>query len=49
MVHGKPQPMRLTLVDGIKTDSMSILDYANLRFQDLPDKMFNKNYMKQLE
>ena len=49
MVHGKSQPMRLTLVDGIKTDAMSILDYANLRFQDLPEKMFNKNYMKQLE
>jgi hypothetical protein len=48
-VRGKPQPLRLTLVDGIKTDSVSVLDYANLRFRELPEKMFNKNYMKQLE
>ena len=48
-VCGKPQPLRLALVDGIKTDAVSVLDYANLRFRELQEKMFNKNYMKQLE
>jgi len=49
VVNGKPRPMRLTLVDGIQKDAISILDYSNLRLQHLPEKMFNKNYMKQLE
>ena len=49
VVNGGLHPTRLTLVDGIKTDALSILDYANFRLQELPDKMFNKNYMKQLE
>ena len=49
VVNGGLRPMRLTLVDGIKTDASSVLDYANLRLQALPDKMFNKNYMKQLD
>jgi hypothetical protein len=49
VVNGGLRPMRLTLIDGIKNDARSILDYANLRLQALPDKMFNKNYMKQLD
>ena len=49
MVHGGLRPTRLTLVYGIKTEALSILDYSNWRLQDLPEKMFNKNYMKQLE
>ena len=49
MVHGGLRPTRLTLVDGIKTEARSILDYSNWRLQDLPEKMFNKNYMKQLD
>jgi hypothetical protein len=49
IVHGGLRPTRLTLVDGIKTESQSILDYTHFRLQDLPDKMFNKNYMKQLD
>jgi len=48
-VNGGLRPTRLTLVDGIKTDARSILDYSNFHLQDLPDKMFNKNYMKQLD
>lgn len=49
LVNGQSHPMRLTLIDGIKKDSISILDYSNFRLQNIPEKLFNKNYMKQLE
>jgi hypothetical protein len=41
--------MRVTLVDGVSRDAVSVLDYADPRLQPLPEKMFNKNFMKQLE
>lgn len=40
---------RLTLVDAIRKDKKSILDYGEISIRDLPDKYFNKNYMKTLD
>lgn len=40
---------RLTLVDGIRKDRKSVLDYGEVRVRDLPDKYFDKNYMKTLD
>jgi hypothetical protein len=40
---------RLTLVDAIRTDKKSVLDYGEVTVRDLPDKYFDKNYMKTLD
>jgi hypothetical protein len=40
---------RLTLVDAIRKDRVSVLDYGDLSLRDLPEKYFNKTYMKTLD
>ena len=40
---------RLTLADAIRVDKTSILDYGEITIRDLPDKYFDKNYMKTLD
>ena len=40
---------RLTLVDAIRKDKTSVLDYGEITIRDLPDKYFDKNYMKTLD
>ena len=46
---GRLRPARLTLVDAIRKDVKSTMDFRNLRIRELPDKYFNKNYMKTLD
>ena len=48
---GAPQPIstRLTLVDAIRKDRTSVLDYGQITIRDIPDKYFDKNYMKSLD
>ena len=40
---------RLTLVDAIRKDKTSVLDYGEVSIRDLPEKYFDKNYMKTLD
>ena len=40
---------RLTLVDAIRQDRKSVLDYGEITIRNLPDKYFEKNYMKKLD
>ena len=40
---------RLTLVDAIRKDRTSVMDYGEVTVRDLPDKYFDKNYMKTLD
>jgi Outer membrane lipoprotein-sorting protein len=40
---------RLTLTDAIRKDKTSVLDYGEISVRDLPDKYFDKNYMKTLD
>ena len=40
---------RLTLTDAIRKDRISVLDYGEIVIRDLPDKYFDKNYMKTLD
>jgi hypothetical protein len=40
---------RLTLVDAIRKDRRSVLDYGEITVRDLPEKYFDKNYMKLLD
>ncbi len=48
-VGGHPLVTRLTLVDAIRKDRISVLDYGEVSVRDLPDKYFDKNYMKTLD
>ena len=40
---------RLTLVDAIRKDKKSVIEFGELRVRDIPDKLFNKNSMKSLD
>jgi len=46
---GHPVATQLTLVDAIRKDRRSVLDYRDLKIRDLPDKYFDKTYMKTLD
>ena len=48
-VGGHQLATRLTLVDGIRKDRTSVLDYGEIVVKDLPEKYFDKNYMKSLD
>ena len=40
---------RFTLTDAIRRDRRSVLDYGEVTVRELPDKYFDKNYMKTLD
>lgn len=46
---GRARPTRLVMVDALKSDSRSILEYQDMKIRDLPDKIFTKEYLKKLE
>ena len=48
-VGGHVLATRLTLVDAIRKDRTSVLEYGAVTLRDLPDKYFDKNYMKTLD
>jgi len=48
-VNGRPLATRLTLVDAIRKDKRSTLEFSHLRVRELPDKYFTKGYMKTLD
>jgi hypothetical protein len=48
-VAGHPLATRLTLVDAIRKDRSSVLDYGEVSVRDIPDRYFDKNYMKSLD
>jgi outer membrane lipoprotein-sorting protein len=48
-VGGHLLATRLTLTDAIRKDRRSVLDYGEVTVRDLPDKYFDKNYMKTLD
>jgi intracellular septation protein A len=48
-VGGHLLATRLTLIDAIRTDRRSVLDYGEVTIRALPDKYFDKNYMKTLD
>jgi hypothetical protein len=49
LVAGHLLATRLTLTDAIRKDRRSVLDYGEVTIRDLPDKYFDKNYMKTLD
>ncbi len=48
-VAGRLLATRLTLADAIRKDRTSVLDYGEITIRDLPEKYFDKNYMKTLD
>jgi hypothetical protein len=46
---GRSRPTRLAMQDALRSGEESILDYADMRLRDLPDKIFTKDYLKRLE
>jgi outer membrane lipoprotein-sorting protein len=48
-VAGHLLATRLTLTDAIRPDKTSILEYGEVSVRDLPDKYFDKSYMKTLD
>ena len=46
---GRVRPTRLAMQDGLRKGEESILDYADMKLRDLPDKIFTKDYLKRLE
>jgi hypothetical protein len=47
--RSRPLARRLTLTDAIRTDRTSVLDYGQITVRDLPEKYFDKHYMKTLD
>lgn len=48
-VAGRRLVTRVTFVDAIRKDRKSTLDFGDVIVRDLPDKYFDKNYMKTLD
>lgn len=48
-MSGKLRPTRLVMVDALKPDVRSVMEYEDMKTRDLPDKIFTKEYLKKLE
>jgi outer membrane lipoprotein-sorting protein len=46
---GRIRPTRLVMSDALRKDQQSVLEYADLKMRDLPDKVFSKDYLKKLQ
>jgi outer membrane lipoprotein-sorting protein len=48
-MQGRVRPTRLVMHDALREGEESVLEYADMRLRDLPDKVFTKDYLKRLE
>ena len=46
---GRTRPTRLVMHDALRQGEESVLEYADLKPRDLPDRIFTKDYLKRLE
>jgi outer membrane lipoprotein-sorting protein len=46
---GRLRPTRLVMRDALRSEEESTLEYSRLRLRDLPEKVFNKDYLKRLQ
>jgi outer membrane lipoprotein-sorting protein len=49
VLGGRSRPTRLVMQDSLRGGEESVLEYADMRLRDLPDKIFTKDYLKRLE
>jgi outer membrane lipoprotein-sorting protein len=47
-VGGRIRPTRLTMTDALRGTELSVMDYADIRPRDLPDRVFTKEYLRKL-
>lgn len=48
-MEGAIRPTRILLVDALRKNDRSVMDYANMKLRDLSDKVFTKQYLKYLQ
>lgn len=48
-MSGKLRPARLVMIDALKADNRSVMEYEDMKTRDLPEKIFTKEYLKKLE
>lgn len=48
-INSKRLLRKMTLIDRLRKDSLTVMEYLNYEPKDLPDKYFNKNYLTQLK
>lgn len=46
---GKLRPTRLIMQDALKQGEQSVLEYSAMQLRDIPDKVFDKEYLKKLQ
>ncbi len=46
---GIVRPTRLVMQDALRKNEQSVLEYADMRARDLPDRVFTKEYLRRLE
>jgi outer membrane lipoprotein-sorting protein len=46
---GRVRPARLVLEDALRQGEESVVEYADMKPRDLPEKIFSKDYLKRLE
>lgn len=46
---GRVRPSRLVMHDALRDGEQSVMDYADLKSRELPDRIFTKDYLKRLE
>src|SRR5262245_17737515 len=46
---GRLRPTRLVMVDALRAEARSEMDYMDMKNRELPDKVFTKDYLKKLQ
>ena len=46
---GRLRPTRLVMVDALRSEARSEMDYMDMKLRELPDKVFTKDYLKKLQ
>lgn len=46
---GRLRPTRLVMVDALKADEYSVLEYRAMGLRDLPERMFTREYLRRLQ
>jgi Outer membrane lipoprotein-sorting protein len=49
MLAGGMRPTRLVMDDALHEGEQSVLEYRDMKFRTLPDKVFTKDYLKKLD
>jgi len=48
-VAGRMRPTQLVMTDALRQDEVSVMEYADIRARNIPDRVFSKEYLKKLE